>query len=153
MSGTVETWIVVADDAGARVFEERRRLGRLIERADLAMQSHEDRHRAPGNAATVVDRSGFGRHASATVDPAARAEQHFLTRVCDDDDANRPARHRFDGGNDRFAVPKRHAAADDNHSTWPDDEAGVCDATGVFACDVYATAAHDVNTVRQFNRS
>lgn len=81
MSGTAETWIVVADGAGARVFEEHHRLGRLTERADLTMQSHEDRHRAQGHAATVVDRSGFGRHASATVDPAARAEQRFLTRL------------------------------------------------------------------------
>lgn len=81
MSTTAETWIVVADGAGARVFEERRRLAPLTERADLTLVASEDRHRAPRHAATVVSRSGSGRHASATVDPAAKAEQRFITRL------------------------------------------------------------------------
>lgn len=81
MSTTAETWIVVADGAGARVFEERRKLGPLTERRDLALTSHEDRHQAPAHAGSVVDRSGFGRHAAATVDPAARAEERFLVEL------------------------------------------------------------------------
>lgn len=81
MSTTAETWIVVADGIGARVFEERRKLGPLTQRPDLTLVSHEDRHQAPVHSGSVVDRSGFGRHATATVDPAARAEQRFMTRL------------------------------------------------------------------------
>lgn len=78
MSTTAETWIVVADGAGARVFEERQRLGALTERTDLALTSQEDRHRGSAHGGSVVDRSGFGRHAPATADPATRAEERFL---------------------------------------------------------------------------
>ena len=81
MSTTAETWIVVADGAGARVFEERRKLGPLTERPDLALTSQEDRHQAPAHAGSVVDRSGFGRHAPAIADPAARAEERFLVEL------------------------------------------------------------------------
>jgi protein required for attachment to host cells len=80
MSGAAETWVVIADGTGARVFEERYRLGPLTERADLALVSQEDRHRtAP--AGSVVDRGGFGRHTTTTVDPADRAEKRFLTHL------------------------------------------------------------------------
>lgn len=75
---TAETWIIVADGEGARVFEERSRLGPLSERPDLAEVSHEDRHATTGHMGTVTDRSGQGRHGVGDVDPAAKAEHKFL---------------------------------------------------------------------------
>ena len=76
MSEAVETWVVVADGTAARVFEERVRLGHLVERHDLALESHEDRHHASAHSGGGAEHSGKGdtRHAT----PAARAEHRFL---------------------------------------------------------------------------
>jgi len=77
MTQAPETWIVVADTAGARVFEERRRLGPLTERTDLGLVSQEDRHLG-SQQGTVTDRFGYGRHGSGENDPAVKAEHRFL---------------------------------------------------------------------------
>lgn len=64
-----ETWIVVADGGGARIFEEHHRLGPLSERRDLMLESREDRGQTPSHR-----RGGDG-------DPADRAERRFLSLV------------------------------------------------------------------------
>jgi len=79
MTASGVTWIVVADGSGARVFEERVRLGPLTERFEMAAESHENRHRASAHGATVTSRVGPGRHGAGTDDPASRAEERFLT--------------------------------------------------------------------------
>lgn len=78
MAPTAETWIVIADGAGLRVLEERRRLGPLTERADLAVKSTEDRGQSSAHTGTVTDRSGHGRHGAGETDPAENAEHRFL---------------------------------------------------------------------------
>jgi protein required for attachment to host cells len=76
------TWILAADGARARVFEERRRSGELIERTERAMHIEEaDRPRARGHPATVHQRLGSGRHAGKDDNPAREAETRFLARV------------------------------------------------------------------------
>ena len=79
MTSAVETWIVVADGDGARVFEERRRLGPLVERADLAVRSQEDRHLISGRHGTVSGRQGHSQHATGMADPGSAAEARFLS--------------------------------------------------------------------------
>lgn len=79
MTKSSETWIVVADGVGARVFEEHMRLGPLTERADLTFVSKEDRGQSASPQGTVTDRFGQGRHGTGETDPAGRAEERFLT--------------------------------------------------------------------------
>ena len=78
---TAETWIVVADGAGARIFEERRRLGPLSERTDLVMAGDGEPHAPSDQDAAGAKRAGAARHASATVEWAAKAERRFITRL------------------------------------------------------------------------
>lgn len=78
------TWIVAADGARARVFEERVRGGALHELAAQALHIEEaDRPRARAHSATVHERTGPGRHAASDADPAQEAEARFLRRVVD----------------------------------------------------------------------
>ncbi len=79
MGEAVETWVVVADGTAARVFEERVRLGHLIERHDLALVSHEDRHHASAHSGGGAEHSGKGDTRNAS--PAARAEHRFLATL------------------------------------------------------------------------
>jgi protein required for attachment to host cells len=55
----------------------------LVERAELAEQSHEDRHQSSAPQATVTGRLGFGRHGAGERDPASRAEERFLAAVAE----------------------------------------------------------------------
>jgi protein required for attachment to host cells len=90
-SGT--TWIVAADGARARVFEERRRSGELRELTDRAMRVEEGDHpRAAPQRATVHERTGSGRHAANPESPAQEAERRFLARVVEALDAAAYAR-------------------------------------------------------------
>jgi protein required for attachment to host cells len=76
------TWIVVADGAHMRLFEERQRAGEVRELPKLAMrQDEQDRPHATAHAATVHDRHGHGRHADRETPPAEVAEARFLARV------------------------------------------------------------------------
>lgn len=77
----VETWIVVADGKGARIFEERVRLGPVSEMPELAETSHEDRHLARAAQGTVTQRHGHGRHGVGDTEPARRAEHRFLQQI------------------------------------------------------------------------
>lgn len=81
MQDAVETWIVVADGSGARIFEESVRLGALREREDLAVTSHEDRKASSTHRATVTARVGYARHGAGDTDPAAAAEDRFLVEL------------------------------------------------------------------------
>ena len=78
---TAETWIVVADGASARIFEERRRLGPLSECTDLAMAADGKMHGPSDQDAAGANRTGAARHASATVESAAKAERRFISRL------------------------------------------------------------------------
>lgn len=84
MSDQDYTWIVVADGARARVFEERVRHGPLHELADLAVhQSGEDRSHASHPKAANQESFGAGRHNVNEADPHTQAENKFLRRVAD----------------------------------------------------------------------
>lgn len=76
------TWIVAADGAHMRVFEERRRAGEVHELAEQAMRIADSDHpRGMPQRATVHERVGSGRHASDHVKPAQEAEERFLARA------------------------------------------------------------------------
>jgi protein required for attachment to host cells len=84
MIDTGVTWVLVADGAHARLFEERQRTGALHEKADWTMRlQREDRPRAPAHAATVHERGGTGRHGDKDHAPAQEAERRFLARVAE----------------------------------------------------------------------
>lgn len=81
MTEDVKTWIVVADGAHARVFEEKRPLAPLQELPDHGMnQKGSDRPAAKGSA-TVHERAGSGRHAGHDDSPKEEAEHRFLKRL------------------------------------------------------------------------
>jgi protein required for attachment to host cells len=83
-----KTWVVTADSAHARVFEERRRSAELRELPDRAMRfQDEDRLRAHRHLATSHDRAGYGRHGAGERDPDAEAARRFLRRVARELDA------------------------------------------------------------------
>ncbi|MFN3583403.1 host attachment protein [Phenylobacterium sp.] len=90
------TWIVAADGAEARVFEERVRAGEVREVSDFHMKAdgHDwpTAHRHP---ATAHESAGFGRHGAGGRDPADEAERRFLRRVAAELDAA-AARKAFD---------------------------------------------------------
>lgn len=78
------TWIVAADGAEARVFEERLKAGPVHELADLRMaQSGGDFPKASGHGATVHESGGPGRHQSGEHAPRQEAENRFLQRVAE----------------------------------------------------------------------
>jgi protein required for attachment to host cells len=82
MAEPENTWIVVADGARARVFEERERLGPVRELTDHALhQSGEDRTHASHPKAAGQQSSGPGRHNVNEADPHGQAEDRFLHRV------------------------------------------------------------------------
>ena len=77
-----ETWIVTADGARARIFEEKRRLGELHELPDRAMQVRDDdRPSGRRHLATVHDRQGVGRHGAGELDLDGQTARRFLRRV------------------------------------------------------------------------
>jgi protein required for attachment to host cells len=76
------TWIVTADAAEARIFAERARSGALRELPELRMTaSAAERGAGRGQAATVHQRSGPGRHGAGERSPGHAAERRFLQRV------------------------------------------------------------------------
>lgn len=82
MNDNGTTWVVVADGAHLRVFEERSRAAELRELADWTMrQESSDRPAATHHPATVHERAGSGRHAGKEDNPAQEAESRFLARV------------------------------------------------------------------------
>jgi protein required for attachment to host cells len=96
MIETGMTWVVAADGAQARLFEEPRRAGPLRERPDWALrQEPADWPRAVHPAATVHQRTGAGRHAGKEAKPSREAERRFLLRVAEQLEAA-AARHEFE---------------------------------------------------------
>ena len=90
------TWVIAADGAQARLFEEPRRAGALQERPDWTMrQEPGDWPRAQSHATTVHQRTGSGRHADKETKPRQEAERRFLLRVADQLKAA-ALDHRFD---------------------------------------------------------
>ena len=84
MSEQNNTWIVVADGARARIFEERVRLGPLQELAGRAMrQEGVDQQLAVHPKATGGSRAGSRRHNVNEASPHKAAETNFLHRVAD----------------------------------------------------------------------
>lgn len=82
MSDDGTTWVVVADGAHLRVFEERRRAAELRELTDWTMrQESSDRPMAGGHPATVHSSTGAARHAGKDDNPTQEAEARFLGRV------------------------------------------------------------------------
>ncbi|WP_374470014.1 host attachment protein [Phenylobacterium sp.] len=78
------TWIVAADGAHMRVFEERRRAGEVRELSGEALRTEEhDRPRSHAHAATVHERAGQGRHGDRETPPAQEAETRFLGRAAE----------------------------------------------------------------------
>jgi len=78
------TWVVVADGAQVRIFEERVRHGALHERPDFAdAQSEEDRQHAAHAKAAVFSKFGPGHSVANDYDPHAQAEQKFLRRLAE----------------------------------------------------------------------
>ena len=76
------TWIVAADGAAARVFEERLKAGAVRELSEQRMsQDGGDFPRATAHGATVHERGGPGRHQSGEHAPRQEAEDRFLRRV------------------------------------------------------------------------
>lgn len=81
-SGT--TWVVAADGAQARIFEERQRAGDVVERPNHAMaQRGGDTPRAHTHGATVHQRAGEGRHGAGERAPRQEAEDRFLARLAE----------------------------------------------------------------------
>jgi len=76
------TWIVTADAVEARVFAEPRRAGDLHELPELRMTASDaERGAGRGQAASVHQRAGMGRHGAGERSPEHEAERRFLTRV------------------------------------------------------------------------
>lgn len=76
------TWIVTADAVEARIFAERVRSGALRELPELRMTaSGSERGAGRGQAATVHQRQGAGRHGAGERSPEHEAERRFLKRV------------------------------------------------------------------------
>ncbi|MEW6018861.1 MAG: host attachment protein [Pseudomonadota bacterium] len=84
MEQTGITWVVAADGARARIFEERQRAGDMVERPAQAM--HQEGHDHPGphtHQATVHERAGVGRHSAGERAPSQEAEDRFLKRLAE----------------------------------------------------------------------
>jgi len=82
------TWIVAADGARMRVFEERVRAGELRELPHDSMRIEgSDRPQAGPHSATVHERGGLGRHGAHEHKPSQEAEVRFLARVVEHLDA------------------------------------------------------------------
>lgn len=97
MIETGMTWVVVADGAQARLFEEPLRAGPLRERPEWALrQEHGDWPHARPHAATVHQRVASGRHAGKEAKPSQEAERRFLARVAERL-AAAAERHEFEG--------------------------------------------------------
>ncbi|OHB40147.1 MAG: hypothetical protein A2882_12485 [Phenylobacterium sp. RIFCSPHIGHO2_01_FULL_70_10] len=78
------TWIVAADGAEAKVFEERLKAGAVHELPDWRMsQSGGDFPKATSHGATVHESGGPGRHQSGEHAPRQEAEDRFLRRVAE----------------------------------------------------------------------
>lgn len=78
------TWMVVADGARARIFEERRRSGPLRELSQHAMEIESGDRPASGmKPGTMHQRFGPGRHAGEHADPSQEAEARFLRRLAE----------------------------------------------------------------------
>lgn len=78
------TWVVAADGAQARIFEERIRAGEVVERKAEAMaQKGGDYPHAAGSGATVHERAGPRRHGADERAPRQEAEDRFLARLAD----------------------------------------------------------------------
>jgi protein required for attachment to host cells len=83
MTEDVKTWIVVADGAHARVFEEKHPLAALQELSEEEMaQRGSDRPQTP-QGGTVHERAGSGRHSGHDDSPKEEAEHRFLKRLAD----------------------------------------------------------------------
>lgn len=78
MSPAVETWIVVADGAGVRIFEERERLGPLHERPELSSATPGALHAASQSRAARA--GGYAGDAEG-VDAGTRNEAGFLAAL------------------------------------------------------------------------
>lgn len=78
---SADTWIVVADGVGARLFEEPRRNGALHLLHDLKAPMEERRPLRPRG--TVFERAGGGRHGVPEGSPTDIAEEKFLHEVAD----------------------------------------------------------------------
>lgn len=88
------TWVVAADGARARVYEERQRLGPLHELPDWRRDG--GRHARSGTGASRVhDRIGHTSHTSVREPAQDRAEAAFLSQLAYELDAAAEAR-RFD---------------------------------------------------------
>lgn len=84
MSEQDYTWIVVADGARARVFEERVRHGPLHELTDRALhQTGSDRPSSSHPKASSQQSHGPGQHNVNETDPHSIAEDRFLGRVAE----------------------------------------------------------------------
>lgn len=78
------TWIVAADGAEAKVFEERLKAGPVHELPDWRMtQGGGDFPKASRPGATVHESGGPGRHQSGEHAPRQEAEDRFLHRVAE----------------------------------------------------------------------
>lgn len=78
------TWIVAADGAEAKVFEERLKAGPVHELPDWRMsQAGGDFPKAARHGATVHESAGVGRHQSGEHAPRQEAEDRFLHRVAE----------------------------------------------------------------------
>ena len=87
------TWIVLADGARARVWEEPQRLGPVRERTEWAREGR--RHVRSGKSASGVhDRVGHTSHTSVRQSGQDRAEEAFLSELVADLD-QAAADHRF----------------------------------------------------------
>ena len=76
------TWVVAADGAQMRVFEERARAGELRELPAESMRIEGgDRQQAGPHSTTVHERGGLGRHGAHEHKPSQEAEVRFLARV------------------------------------------------------------------------
>lgn len=94
------TWVVVADGGGARVLEERRRAGDLVEHTHRRMApASSDRPGARPHRATVHERAGSGRHAASGPTRQDETETRFLKRV-----AAELARVEGEGGFDHLVI-------------------------------------------------
>lgn len=92
--GDLVTWVVTADGARARVYEERQRLGALRELADWGRKG--ERHLRSGqDSSRVRDRIGRASHTSLGQSAQDRAEAQFLSDLAQDLDDAAEAR-RFD---------------------------------------------------------
>jgi protein required for attachment to host cells len=76
------TWVLAADGGSARMFEERRRSGELVELTERRMhRAQADLPATHAHGATVHDRMGQGRHGAGEASPQDEAERRFLSRV------------------------------------------------------------------------